>query len=64
MLEEDFFTSAYERIGEVRPFSHMDGEFSRQAMGLYDFSTYTSRTEQVPKVTEGLLHELETEVAE
>lgn len=64
MLEEGFFTSAYERIGEVRPFSHMDGEFSRQAMGLYDFSTYTSRTEQVPKVTEGLLHELETEVAE
>ena len=37
MLPEEFFTGAYERIGEVRPYTQLDGTFSRAAMSLYDF---------------------------
>lgn len=64
MLPEEFFTEAYERIGEVRPFTQLDGAFSREAMGLYDFTTYTPKIEEVEKVAQDLLRQLETEVAE
>ena len=64
MLPEEFFTEAYERIGEVRPFTQLDGAFSRAAMDLYDFTTYTPKTEEVEKVAQDLLRQLETEVAE
>lgn len=64
MLPEEFFTDAYERIGEVRPFTQLDGAFSRAAMDLYDFTTYTPKTEEVEKVAQDLLRQLETEVAE
>ena len=64
MLPEEFFTEAYERIGEVRPYTQLDGTFSRAAMSLYDFTTYTPKTEEVEKVAQDLLQQLETEVAE
>ena len=64
MLPEEFFTEAYERIGEVRPYTQLDGSFSRAAMSLYDFTTYTPNTEQMDEVAEELLRQLETEVAE
>ena len=64
MLPEEFFTEAYERIGEVRPYTQLDGSFSRAAMSLYDFATFTPNTEQMDEVAEELLRQLETEVAE
>ena len=64
MLPEEFFTEAYERIVEVRPYTLLDGSFSRAAMSLYDFATFTPNTEQMDEVAEELLRQLETEVAE
>lgn len=64
MLPEEFFTEAYDRIGEVRPYTQLDGSFSRAAMSLYDFATFTPNTEQMDEVAEELLRQLETEVAE
>ena len=64
MLPEEFFTEAYERIGEVRPYTQLDGSFSRAAMSLYDFTTYTPKTEEVENVAQDLLSQLEAEVAE
>lgn len=64
MLPEEFFTEAYERIGEVRPYTQLDGSFSRAAMSLYDFTAYTPKTEEVENVAQDLLQQLETEVAE
>ena len=64
MLPEEFFTEAYDRIGEVRPYTQLDGSFSRAAMSLYDFTTYTPKTEEVEKVAQDLLRQLEAEVAE
>lgn len=64
MLSEEFFTEAYERIVEVRPYTLLDGSFSRAAMSLYDFATFTPNTEQMDEVAEELLRQLETEVAE
>ena len=64
MLPEEFFTEAYDRIGEVRPYTQLDGSFSRAAMSLYDFTAYTPKTEEVENVAQDLLQQLETEVAE
>ena len=64
MLPEEFFTEAYERIGEVRPYTQLDGSFSRAAMSLYDFTTYTPKTGEVENVAQDLLSQLEAEVAE
>lgn len=64
MFPEEFFTEAYERIVEVRPYTLLDGSFSRAAMSLYDFATFTPNTEQMDEVAEELLRQLETEVAE
>lgn len=64
MLPEEFFTEAYERIGEVRPYTQLDGSFSRAAMSLYDFTTYTPKTGEVENVAQELLSQLEAEVAE
>lgn len=64
MLSEEFFTEAYERIVEVRPYTLLDGSFSRAAMSLYDFTAYTPKTEEVENVAQDLLQQLETEVAE
>lgn len=64
VLPEEFFTEAYERIVEVRPYTQLDGSFSRAAMSLYDFTAYTPKTEEVENVAQDLLQQLETEVAE
>ena len=64
MFPEEFFTEAYERIGEVRPYTQLDGSFSRAAMSLYDFTTYTPKTGEVENVAQDLLSQLEAEVAE